>query len=272
MSKAPSKDELLEQAIADCNKRFGKGAIMEFGQSRASEPIESISTGNSKIDALTGIGGFPRGRIVEIFGPEAGGKTTLALQVVCQAQKLGGRVAYIDAEHTLNIEYAKALGIDVDKLFVSQPDSGEDALEIALAMIQSNAIMVVVIDSVAALVPKHELEGDIGDAQMGLQARMMGQAMRKMTRAISTSKCCAIFINQVRDKLGITFGNPETTSGGRALKFYASLRIDIRRVSQIKKGDSVIGANTKIKTMKNKMFPPYKDVEVPLHYGKGFVE
>jgi recombination protein RecA len=261
----------LEDAITEVNKRFGKGTVMEFGQSKASDPVEAISTGHAKIDELTGIGGFPRGRIVEVFGPEAGGKTTLALQVAAQAQRMGGRVAYIDAEHALNIDYARALGVDVDHMLVSQPDSGEDALEVALAMIQSNAVMVVIIDSVAALVPRHELEGDIGDAQMGLQARMMGQAMRKMTKAVSDAKCCMIFINQIREKLGVMFGNPETTSGGRALKFYASLRVDIRRISQIKKGDVIVGQNTKCKIIKNKMSPPYRDAEIKLIYGLGFV-
>jgi len=262
----------LELAIAEINKRFGKGSIMELNNHAAAEAMDVIPTGNKKIDDLTGIGGFPRGRIVEIFGPEAGGKTTLALQVIAQAQKLGGGVVYIDAEHALDVSYAQALGVDTSKMLISQPESGEDGLEIALTMIQSKEIMVVVVDSVAALVPRHELEGDMGDAQMGLQARMMGQAMRKMTKAVSDSNCCLIFINQVREKLGVMFGNPETTSGGRALKFYASLRLDLRRIAQKKKGDVVIGAETKIKSIKNKMASPYRDVTILLTYGKGFIE
>lgn len=264
-------NDKLQAALNEVNKRFGKGSIVAMNDHAAAEPCDVISTGSAQIDELTGIGGVPRGRIVEIFGPEAGGKTTLALQVIAQAQALDGGVVYIDAEHALNVDYARALGVDTDKMLISQPESGEDGLEIALTMIQSHQIMVVVVDSVAALVPRHELEGDIGDAQMGLQARMMGQAMRKMTKAVSDSNCCLIFINQIREKLGVMFGNPETTSGGKALKFYASLRIDIRRISQIKKGEDILGQNVKCKIIKNKLSAPYRDDEIKLIYGLGFV-
>lgn len=268
--KPQQTEEKLNEAIAKVNKQFGKGSILQLGDSKAAEPFDAISTGNLKIDELTGIGGFPRGRIVETLGTESGGKTTLTLQVAAQAQKMGGIVVFIDAEHALNIELARQLGVDTDKMLIVQPDCAEDALEIALTMIQSGAIMVVIVDSVAALVPRHELEGDMGDSTMGLQARIMGQAMRKMTKAVSDSKCCLIFINQIRDKIGVMFGNPETTSGGRALRFYASLRIDLRRISQIKKGDDIIGHNAKVKIIKNKMSAPYKDAEIKLLYGRGF--
>jgi recombination protein RecA len=263
-------DEKLDSAIAEVNKRFGKGSIMPLKQSTASDPVEAISTGNAQIDAITGIGGVPRGRVTEIYGPEGGGKTTLTLQVIAQAQKAGGIAVFIDAEHALDPEYARALGVDTDRLLVSQPSCGEDALEIALAMIQSGAVAVVVVDSVAALVPRSELEGDMGDAQMGLQARLMSQAMRKMVETVSRTKTAMVFINQVRDKLGVMFGNPETTTGGRALKFYASLRIDIRRIAQKKKGEIVIGNETKVKTAKNKMAAPFQEVKLLLTFGKGF--
>lgn len=264
-------DEKLAAAITSLNKQFGRGTVMPMSQSRASEAVDVISTGNIAIDAITGIGGIPRGRITEIYGPEAGGKSTLCLQIIAQAQAAGGRAAYIDAENALDMTYATALGVKVDDLLVSQPSCGEEGLEVANTLIQSGAISVVVIDSVAALVPRHELEGEMGDTQMGLMARMMGQAMRKMNKAVSDSGCALIFINQVRQKLGITFGNPETTAGGMALRFYASLRIDVRRISQIKKGDNVIGANTKIKTVKNKLAAPARDCEIKLLYGRGFV-
>ena len=263
-------EKALSDAIAEVQKRFGKGSILALNDHRASEPVEHISTSNDQIDEITGIGGIPRGRVTEIFGPESGGKTTLTLHVIAEAQKAGGLAVFIDAEHALDKEYAKALGVDTDKLLVSQPDSGEDALEIVELMVRSGAVDVIVVDSVAALVPRAELEGDMGDAQMGLQARLMSQAMRKLTATVSKTKTALIFINQVRDKIGVSFGNPETTTGGRALKFYSSLRIDVRRIAQKKKGDVVIGAITKIKIIKNKMAAPYRSVELLLTYGAGF--
>ena len=266
-----SKETQLEETITRMNKAYGKGTVMKMTQSGAAEPVDVISTGNTAIDAITGIGGIPCGRITEIYGPESGGKSTLCLQIIAQAQKLGGKALYIDAENALDMPYAEALGVNVDDLLVCQPSSGEEGLEVALQMILSNGIAVVVVDSVAALVPRSELEGEIGDAQMGVMGRMMGQALRKTNDAVKKSNCALIFINQVRDKLGIVFGNPETTPGGRALKFYASLRIDVRRISQIKKGDVVIGALTKLSTVKNKLAAPAKKCEVPIHYGQGFV-
>jgi recombination protein RecA len=260
----------LDEAIKNCNKRYGKGSVMPMNSSAAAEPVDVISTGTAAIDEILGISGIPRGRITEIYGPEAGGKTTLALQIVGQAQAAGGVVCFIDAEHALDINYATALGVKVDDLLISQPSNGEEALEIALEMISSKQVAAVVIDSVAALVPQAELEGDMGAAQMGLQARLLSQAMRKLTAVISKTNTAVIFINQVRSKIGVVFGSPETTSGGRALKFYSSIRLDVRRMSQIKKGDVIIGANTKIKTAKNKLSSPFKEVEVPLHYGIGF--
>ena len=266
-----SKESKLEEAIASLNKTFGKGTVMPMNQSSAAERVDAISTGNAQIDALTGIGGVPCGRITEIYGPESGGKSTLCLQIIAQAQKAGGMAAYIDAENALDMTYAADLGVNVESLLVSQPSCGEEALEVALTLIQSGGVAVVVVDSVAALVPRSELEGEIGDAQMGVMGRMMGQAMRKTVKAVADSKCCLIFINQIRDKLGVMFGNPETTPGGKALKFYASLRMDVRRISQIKKSDNVIGAVTKIKTIKNKLAAPAKSCEVQLLYGRGFV-
>lgn len=262
----------LSETIAKLNKSYGKGTVMPMNQSAAAEHVDVISTGNAKIDKITGIGGVPCGRITEIYGPEAGGKSTLCLQIIAQAQKGGGKALYVDAENALDVAYAAALGVNVDDLLVSQPSCGEEALEVALGMIQTNSLSVVIIDSVAALVPRSELEGDIGDAQMGLMARMMGQALRKTNKAVFDSKCALIFINQVRQKLGIVFGNPETTSGGMALKFYASLRMDVRRISQIKKGDNVIGAVTRIKTIKNKLAAPAQSCDINLHYGRGFTE
>jgi len=258
--------------MAEVNKRFGKGTISPLNQSTASDPVDVISTGNEIINGLTGIGGIPRGRISEIYGPESGGKTTLTLHVIAEAQKAGGTAVFIDAEHALDIEYAKKLGVDTDRLLVTQPKNGEEALEIAEAMIKSGVVAVVVVDSVSALVPRSELEGDMGDAQMGLQARLMSQAMRKLTTSVSSTKTSLIFINQTRAKLGVMFGNPETTSGGIALKFAASLRIDIRRIAQKKKGDVVIGAETKIKVVKNKCAAPYKDATILLTYGRGFAD
>jgi len=260
----------LDQAIAGIKKQFGAGAVMPLSQSAAAEPVDVISTGCTAIDTLTGVGGIPRGRITEVMGPESGGKSTLCLQCVAQAQKAGGVAAYIDVEQALDPVYAKQLGVDVDNLLVSQPGSGEEALEIALALIQSKSITIVVVDSVAALVPKAELEGEMGQPTMGLQARLMGSAMRKLTAAVARTNTAMVFINQLRDKLGITFGNPDVTPGGRALKFFSSLRLDVRRISQIKKGDNIIGANTKIKTAKNKLSAPLKTCEVELIYGKGF--
>lgn len=265
----PMSDKLAE-AVAEVNKRFGKGSIMPLNQSTAAEPVESISTGNSKIDLITGIGGIPKGRVSEIFGPESGGKTTLTLQIIAQAQKEGGVAVFIDAENALDMEYARALGVDTDRLLVSQPDCGEDALEIAQTMIRSGMVTIVVVDSVAALVPRAELEGDMGDAQMGLQARLMSQAMRKLNGAVKTTNTALVFINQVRDKLGVMFGSPETTTGGRALKFYSSLRIDIRRIAQKKKGDVVIGNEVKIKIAKNKMAAPFREEKLLLTFGQGF--
>jgi recombination protein RecA len=260
----------LEVAIADVNKRFGKGSIMALSQSTASEPVDVITTGNNTINDLTGIGGFPRGRVVEVYGPESGGKTTLTLHVIAEAQKHGGMAVFIDAEHALDINYARDLGVDVDNLLVSQPDCGEDALEIAEAMIKSGEIAVVVVDSVAALVPRSELEGEMGDAQMGLQARLMSQAMRKLTVAVSRTNTCLIFINQIRDKLNVKFGSPETTTGGRALKFYASLRVDVRRIASKKKGENIIGNEVKVKIAKNKLAAPFREDTVILEFGKGF--
>ena len=263
--------EKLDDAIKTIQKQFGKGAIRMMSDSSAAEPVKVISTGNNEINTLIGVGGIPRGRITEIFGPEGGGKTTLCLQVIAEAQKLGGSVAYIDAEHALDVDYARALGVNVDKMLISQPDCGEDALEIVLTLVESGCIMAIVVDSVAALVPRAVLEGDMGDAHMGLQARLMSQAMQKLVSAVKRSDCALIFINQVRDKIGVVFGNPETTSGGRALKFYSSLRLDIRRISQIKKSDVVVGQNVKAKTIKNKLSAPYRDAEIQLLYGQGFV-
>jgi recombination protein RecA len=260
----------LQLALDEINKRFGKGSIMQLNEHGASDTVEFISTRNKEIDSILGIGGIPRGRVTEIYGPESGGKTTLTLQVIAEAQGKGGKAFFVDAEHALDPEYARALGVNTDELLVSQPNCGEDALEMVLTMVQSGEMDVVVVDSVAALVPRAELEGDMGDAQMGLQARLMSQAMRKLTAAVSRSKTALIFINQTRDKIGVMFGNPETTTGGRALKFYASMRIDVRRIAQKKKGDVVIGAMTKIKTIKNKMSAPYRSVEILLTYGLGF--
>src|SRR6184192_758255 len=241
----------VDLAMSQIEKQFGKGSIMRLG-TREVVPISVISTGSISFDSALGTGGFPRGRVVEIFGPESSGKTTLALQVIAEAQKLGGLAAFVDAEHALDAAYAQKLGVDLDNLLVSQPDNGEQALEIVEVLIRSNGVDVVVVDSVAALVPKAEIEGEMGEAQMGLQARLMSQALRKLTGAVSKSKCCLIFINQLREKIGVMFGNPETTTGGRALKFYASVRIDIRRIASIKDGDVVVGGRTRVKIVKNK--------------------